>query len=146
MDKADKFDKKINEIKKVLDPNKDHLFVGNELVASEKASKILKESVKENYEPPQKNIKAYIIRIDIDKKNKFPLSINCGQITITPKLFIGPKDDDTFQTFTYTKDELLDNGFKMSHVKKMIKAIKNNLISFEKSNISISELLSKTQK
>ena len=146
MDKTDKLIKKINEIKKILDPKKDHLFVGNELVVSEKTGKLLKEHIKENYEPPQKNIKAYIIRIDVDKKNNIPLSINCGQITITPKLFIGPKDDDTFQTFTYTKDELIDNGFKMTHIKKMMKAIKNNLISFEKSSISITELLKKTQK
>jgi hypothetical protein len=84
--------------------------------------------------------------IESCKKNNIPLSINCGQITITPKLFIGPKDDDTFQTFTYTKDELINNGFKMTHIKKMMKAIKNNLISFEKSSISITELLKKTQK
>lgn len=143
---ADKFKKIINEINKVLEPSISHLFVGNELVASEKTLKLLKDDIKENYEPPKKNIKGFIIRITIDIKDKTPIYINCVENTITPKLTIGPKDDDAFQTFTYTKDELLNNGFKMSHIKKMMKAIKNNLISFEKSSISITELLKKTQK
>lgn len=143
---ADKFKKIINEINKVLEPSISHLFVGNELVASEKTLKLLKDYIKENYEPPKKNIKGFIIRITIDIKDKTPIYINCVENTITPKLTIGPKDDDAFQTFTYTKDELLNNGFKMSHIKKMMKAIKNNLISFEKSSISITELLKKTQK
>ncbi len=139
----DKLNKKINEIKDVLDPSKDHMFISNELILSEKTTKALKEQLKKNFEPPTKNIKGYIIRIDLDKKNKIPLNINCGQVTITPKLFIGPKDDDTFQTFTYTIDELIKYGFKLSQIKKMIKAIKNNTISFQKASISITELLSK---
>ena len=143
---ADKLTKKINEIKKILKPSISHLFIGNELVASEKTLKLLKDNIKENYEPPKKNIKGFIIRITIDIKDKIPIYINCVENTITPKLSIGPSDDDASQIFTYTKDELLDNGFKLSHVKKMMKAIKNNLISFEKSSISITELLKKTQK
>jgi hypothetical protein len=143
---ADKFKKIINEINKVLEPSISHLFVGNELVSSEKTLKLLKDDIKENYEPPKKNIKGFIVRITIDIKDKTPIYINCVENTITPKLTIGPKDDDAFQTFTYTKDELLNNGFKMSHIKKMMKAIKNNLISFEKSSISITELLKKTEK
>ena len=143
---ADKLKKRINEINKVLQPSMSHLFVGNELVASEKTAKLIKQYVKENYEPPKKNIKGFIIRITIDIKDKTPIYINCVENTITPKLSIGPSGDDAFQTFTYTKDELIDNGFKMTHIKKMMKAIKNNLISFEKSSISITELLKKTQK
>jgi hypothetical protein len=142
---ADKLKNKLNEINKVLQPSMSHLFVGNEIVASEKTAKLIKQYVKENYEPPKKNIKGFIIRITIDIKDKTPIYINCVENTITPKLFIGPIDDDASQTFTYTKDELIDNGFKISHIKKMMKAIKNNLISFEKSSISITELLKKTQ-
>jgi hypothetical protein len=141
-----KLDKKIDDIKNILDPNKVHMFVSNDLVASEKTTKTVKDYIKNNYDEPKKNIKGFIIRIDIDKKSKSILSVELTQVTITPKLFVGSKDDDAFQTFTYTSDELLDNGFKMSHVKKMMKAIKKNLISFEKSSISITELLQKTQK
>jgi len=89
----------------------------------------------------KKDIKGFLIRITINNKEKYILNINCVQITLTPKLFIGPKDDDASQIFTYTEDELLKNGFKLSHIKKMMRAIKKNLISFEKSNISITELL-----
>ena len=135
--------KKIDDIKKILDPSKVHIFVGNELIASEKTTKVLKDYVKNNFEEPTKNIKGYIIYLDIDKKNKTPLQVELTQVTITPKLIVGPKDDDAFQTFTYTSDELLKNSFKISHIKKMIKAIKNNMISFEKSSISITELIKK---
>ena len=138
-----KLDKKIDDIKNILDPNKVHMFVSNDLVASEKTTKSVKDYIKNNYDEPKKNIKGYMIRFDVDKKNKIILSIQITQVTITPKLFVGPKDDDAFQTFTYTQDDLLKFGFKMSHVKKMMKAIKNNLVSFEKSNIPISELLKK---
>jgi hypothetical protein len=140
-EEEDDIDKKLEDVKKVLEPSQDHLFVSGELVASDKTSRMIKEYVKKNFEPPIKNIKGYIIRMDVDKNNKFPLSINCGQITITPKLFIGPKDDDTFHTFTFTKDELMKYGFKMDYIYKMIDAIKNNKVSFEKSSISITELL-----
>jgi len=134
---------KLDDIKKVIDPIKVHIFVGNELVASEKTTKILKDYIKNNFEEPKQNLKGYIIHLDIDKNNKTPLQVEITQVTITKKLLVGPKDDDAFQTFTYTTDELIKNGFKISHIKKMMKAIKKNLISFEKSNISITELLKK---
>ena len=135
--------KKFDDIKKVLDPIKVHIFVANELVASEKTTKILKEYIKNNVEEPKQNLKGYIIHLDIDKKSKTPLQVEITQVTITKKLLVGPKDDDAFQTFTYSPDELIKNGFKMSHIKKMMKSIKNNLISFEKSSVSITELLKK---
>lgn len=133
----------IEKINKILEINKTHLFVGGELVATEKTSKQIKQYVKNNYEPPKKDIKGFLIRITINNKEKYILNINCVQITLTPKLFIGPKDDDASQTFTYTEEELKKYGFKIKYIKDMMKAIKNNLISFEKSNISITELLDK---
>jgi len=135
--------KKIDDIKKVLQPSINHVYVSNELVASEKTMKEIKEKIKKNFEEPKQNLKGYIIRLKVDQNNKNPLIVSCTQVTITKKLFVDALDDDAFQTFTYTSDELIKNGFKMSHIKKMIKAIKNNLISFEKSSISITELLKK---
>ena len=67
MDKNDKLNKIINEIKDVLTPSITHLFVGGDLVASEKTLKLIKDNVKKNYDPPKKNIKAYSIRIKINK-------------------------------------------------------------------------------
>ncbi len=135
--------KKIDDIKKILQPSINHIFVGNELVASEKTMKDIKQNIKKNFEEPKQNLKGYIIRLKIDANNKNPLIISCTQVTITKKLFVDALDDDAFQTFTYTQDELIKNGFKMSHIKKMMKSIKNNLISFEKSSVSITELLKK---
>ena len=143
---ADKLKNKLNEINKVLQPSMSHLFVGNEIVASEKTAKLIKQYVKENYEPPKKNIKGFIIRITIDIKDKTPIYINCVETTITPKLSIGPRGDDASQSFTFTKDELMKYGFKMGYVYEMIDAVNNNLISFEKSSISITDLMNKINK
>jgi hypothetical protein len=139
----DKLDKKIEDIKKVLQPSMYHLFVGNEIISSEKIMRLLENDIKKNFDPPKKQIKGYIIRMKIDKNNKSIISINCDQVTITEKLIIKSLELDGFQTFTYTTDELLKHGFKMSHIKKMMKAIKNHTVRFDKSFISITELLNK---
>lgn len=139
----EKLDKKLEDIKKVLQPSMSHLFVANELVSSNKLPKLLREDVKKNFDPPKKPIKGYIIRMKIDKNEKHIISINCDQVTINEKLNIKSLEGDGFQTFTYTSEEILKNGFKMSHIKKMIKAIKNHTVKFDKSFISITELLKK---
>ena len=51
------------------------------------------------------------------------------------------KDDDISQTITYTRDELLKYGFHKSHIIKIIKAIQNDSISFEKSSIPITDII-----
>lgn len=140
----DILDKKINTIKDVLTPSQTHLFVGGDLVASGKNPKEIKDYVKKNYNAPSKDMKGYFIRFKINKNDTDNLiNITCSQITITPKLFIKPEDDDGFQTFIYTKNNLLKYGFKMSHIKKIIKAIKTESVSFEKSFIPITDLLKK---
>ena len=137
----DKLDKKLEDIKKILQPSMSHLFVGNELVSSHKLPKLLRDDVKKNFDAPKKPIKGYIIRMKIDKNIKSIISINCDQVTINEKLIIKSLESDGFQTFTYTTDELIKHGFKMSHIKKMMKAIKNHTVKFDKSFISITELL-----
>ncbi len=131
----------MEDIKKVIDPTKEHLYVGGDLIASDKSIKKIKEFVKEEFDPPKKNIKGYLIKINVKKTSKIFMTITCTQITITPKLFIGTTDDDMYQVFTYSTEEIKKHGFKKSHMKYMMKAIKNNLISFEKTRITISELL-----
>ena len=54
-------------------------------------------------------------------------------------------DDDTSITITYTKDELKKYGFKKSHVSKIIKAIKNDLVSYEDFHDSIEHILEVTK-
>ena len=137
----EKLNKIIHKIESILEPSINHMFIANELILSKKTMKDIKSSIKNEYESPKKNIKGFIIRLKIDKKNKKPLIINCTQVTITSKLFIDSLDDDIFQIFTYTYDELIKYGFSLSHIKKIIKAIKNNKISFDKSSISITDIL-----
>jgi hypothetical protein len=131
----------MEDIKKVIDPTKDYLYVGGEIVAYDKTFKKIKEYVKSEYDAPKKNIKGFLIKFNIKKTSKILMNVKCTQITITPKLFIGPVDDDMFQVFTYSPDEIKKHGFKKSHLKYMMKSIKNHLISFEKSRITITELL-----
>ena len=131
----------MEDIKKVIDPTKNYLYVGGDLIASDKSIKNIKDYVKQEFDAPKKNLKGYLIKVNIKKTSKIFMNVSCTQITITPKLFIGAIDDDMFQIFTYSPEEIKKHGFKKSHLKYMMKAIKNDLISFEKSRITITELL-----
>ena len=131
------------DINKVIDPTKDYLYVGGDLIASDKTMKKIKEYVKTEFDAPKKNLKGFLIKFNMKKTSKVFMNVTCTQITITPKLFIGSTDDDMFQVFTYSLDEIKKYGFKKSHLKYMMKAVKNDLISFEKSKITITELLNK---
>jgi hypothetical protein len=131
----------LNSVKKDIDIKKTHLFVGGELVSSQVTMKKIKEDVKENFDKPKKDIKGYIIKLRLDKNDESPLIINCTQVTITPNLFIGNENGDGFQTFVFSKDELLKYGWKKEYIKKIIDAIKNKSVSLEPNRIDISDIL-----
>ncbi len=131
----------MEDLEKVIDPTKDYLYVDDDLIVSDKTFKKIKEYMKNEYEAPKKNIKGFLIKFNIKNTSKVFMNVSCTQITITPKLFIGSIDDDLFQIFTYSPEEMKKYGFKKSHLKYMMKAIKNDLISFEKSRITVTELL-----
>jgi hypothetical protein len=140
MDKSTKkIIKIINDINDIIDPQLDHLFVKNKLLISAKNAKEMKEKLLE-FDAPTKDIKAFNIRIKINKTGENILTINCTQQTINKKLKLVTEDDDVFQVFTYSPEELIKYGFKLSHIKSMIKTVKNHLISYEKSSISFTEL------
>jgi len=96
----------------------------------------ISEDLQELFEPPSKNIKVYKISYGINKKFKptkwihGPLNVNCFQLTLTPDLTLKQMPEDKGQTITYTIEELEEIGFKMSHIPKIIKAVKNKTISF----------------
>jgi len=123
---------------KNLQPNLNYLYVGGVLVASEKTMSGLKSYVKNNYESPKKNIKGYVIRIKYNDKGTSRIVINCTQVTITPKLNIKISDDDNFQVFTYSENDIKNYKFNISILKKIMHAMKN--IDVEKSKIPISDL------
>ncbi len=131
---------KLEKINKLLDTNKYHLFRNNKIILSETTLKKIKDELK-TFENPSKYIKVYLVSINIDPKYKYPIIINCSQNTITPKLALLTKEDDMSISITYTKDELLKFGFKLSHIKKIIYALKNDLIDFTDLTESITNVI-----
>ncbi len=135
----DKSSKKVISINNIIDTQLDHLFVNYKLLISAKTGKEMREKILK-FDTPTKNIKAFNIRIKINNIGENILSINCTQKTINKKLKLVTEDDDVFQVFTYSSEELIKYGFELSHLKSMMKAVKNHLISYEKSSISFTEL------
>ena len=139
-------EKIFDKIKNLIDVKQDHLFINNKIIVSAKSLKGLKEALKKEFDNPEKNIKCFIVRLKINVDYKYPLTINCSQYTITPQLSLVYKDDDVFQTFTYSEKELINYGFKLSHIKKIIKALKKDLVSFEKSSVTITSIFKALEK
>lgn len=134
-------EKIFEKINRLIDVKNYHLFINGKIIISSKSLKSLKEKIKEGFENPTKDIKCFIISVSLDKDYKYPVMVNCSQYTITPKLGLFIRGDDNSQTFTYTEEELENLGFKISHLKKMMKAIKKDLISFEERTVPISSVL-----
>ena len=138
-------EKIFEKINKLIDIKEYHLFINNKIIISAKSLKSLKERIKEEVENPTKDIKCFVVSISLDKNYKYPVMVNCSQYTITPKLGLFSREDDNMQTFTYNEKELEKNSFKLSHIKKMMKAIKKDQISFEERTIPISTLFSEAK-
>ena len=139
-------DKIFDKIRNTIDIKMEHLFINNKVVVTAKGLKSLKLKVKEDFENPKKDIKCFIISLSIKPDYKFPLTINCSQHTVTPKLGLFAREDDMSQTITYSEKELENIGFKLSHLKKIIKVIKKDLISFEKNSVPITEVINLLEK
>jgi hypothetical protein len=132
-------------IDQIYDMSNYHLFKNSKQILEDSSINNLKKAIKENIKPPTKDTKVFVINFSIKPKSEFPLKIVCGQYTLTDKLALVMTDDDTSITITYTKDELKKYGFKKSHVSKIIKAIKNDLVSYEDFHDSITHVLEVTK-
>jgi hypothetical protein len=142
MNNNDKINKKIDNIDTLLNTKMLHLFDKKyKMILSSKNFKELKSKVN-TIEKPKKNTKVYLIRVIIseDKKSN-PVTITCASHTLTPDYNLYIEDDDSSQTVTYTNEELLKYGFKMGHIQRIIKVIKNHLISFRPEPISITKII-----
>jgi len=139
-------EKIFEKIKNVIDVSEYHIFIKNKIILSAKILPDIKKKIKEDVENPKKDIKCFIIRISINKNYKFPLTVNCSQYTITPKLAFVYKDDDMSQTFTYSESELEKFNFKLTHLYKIMKALKEDLISFETSSVPITTVFNVLKK
>ncbi len=136
----DKVNKKIDKINSLIDTKMLHLFDKKNLVLSTKTLKDMKTKIN-TLEQPKKDTKVYLIRLKIDKNDVTPLIISCSQYTLTTDYELYPKEDDPFQTITYTEDEIIKYGFKMGHLQRIIKAIKKHLVSFKQDTIPISRVI-----
>ena len=132
-------------IDKSIDYNKYYIYRNNKPILSDITIKKLKDNIKENITPPKTNKKVFIIRFNNRPDNQYPLMINCTQKTITTNLALVMEDDDVFQTITFDQEELKKYGFKKSYISKIIKAVKNYLISFENSSVTITDVFNATK-
>ena len=130
------FEKIIN----LIDIKEYHIFINNKIVVSAKTLPTLKKKIKEEFNNPEKDIKCFMVSISLDQNYKYPLMINCSSYTITTKLSLVSTEDDESQTFTFSKKELEEYSFKLSYIKKIIKAFKKELISFDTSTVSITNV------
>ena len=133
-------EKIFEKITKLINIKEYHIFINNKIVVSAKTLPVLKKKIKEEFDNPNKDIKCFIVSLSLDINYKYPLMINCSSYTITPRLSLISTDDDVSQTFTFSKKELEEYSFKLSYIKKIIKALKKELISFEKSSIPITNV------
>ena len=138
-------EKIFEKITKLINIKEYHIFINNKIVVSAKTIPGLKKEIKE-FDNPEKEIKCFIVRLSLDSDYKFPLMINCSSYTITPKLSLISMDEDVSQTFTFSKKELEEYNFKLSYIKKIIKVLKKELISFEKSSIPITTVFKVLEK
>lgn len=134
----------MTDIDSVLQTQTYHIFYKNKLLKqlSTPIPKKIDELIKENVNPPKTNKKVFLIRIKYNPTNsKNKLIISCSQQTITPKLEFTADKGDYFITVKYSEEELEKYGFKLSHIKKIIKALETRKVSLEKNFINISEIL-----
>lgn len=133
------------DIDSVLQTQTYHVFYKNKHLKqlSTPVPKKLNELIKENINPPKTNKKVFLIRIKLNPKDpKSKLIISCSQQTITTKLSLVVEKGDYFITVKYSEEDLKKYGFELSHIKKIIKALKLHTVSLDKSFISIGEILS----
>jgi hypothetical protein len=127
----------------ILDRDKSYLYYKNKPILSASNIKNLKLDIKKHIDPPDVNIKVFIVSFNKSANVDKMFMVSCFQSTITTKLSLVDKDDDNGKIITYSKKELEKRKFRLSDVTKIISAIKNNKISFSSAKTSISEILEK---
>lgn len=118
-----------------------NLFSSKRFLLSESNLKKLKDAVKKDFDKPEKDKKVYIISSRLDEDSKHYFTINCSQYTITKSLALIVREDDMFQSFVWKKSEIEKYPITEDIIFKIIKALKDDSISFEKDYIPIKEVL-----
>lgn len=131
------------KIDETYDMKQIHLFKNPTAlyIVGEKTLPKLKKFIKENIENPNEDVEVFLIKFKLNLNDKIPLRISFAPYFITEKLNLIPDHDNSSLTIEYTKDEFEKYGFNKKHIKKIIKAIKNNKISYEELSDNISNIL-----
>jgi len=138
----------MSNIDNTYDMSKIHLLkMGNtKSYLSEKTFSKLKKAIKENVQPPNKNIRVFIMDfIYKPESDTYPLRIVSSPFTLTPKLAVVSEDDDIGLTIKYTQDELKKYGFKKEHIKRIMKAIEDETASYINFSDNITHILEVTK-
>ena len=110
-----------NKINKIIPLSKTNLFFKNKLILSSKTLDNLKSDIKKEISIPKKDKNVFIIRVRYDQDDETaPLSINCSKKIITTDLKL-TNVVGSMKTIIYTKQDLENLGFDISHIKKIIK-------------------------
>lgn len=128
-------------IDKLIDVDKYYLYYKNEPILSAENLKKLKQDIKENINAPKKDIKVFVVSFGKNKNKDKLFIINCTKFTLTKKLALVIEENDFGQTITYSESQLDKKKFKLSDILKIIKAINDDKISFEKSSVPINDIL-----
>jgi hypothetical protein len=120
-----------------------HLFKKSSLkyILGDKTLPKLKKLIKENVNTPTKDIKVYLIKFKFSPDNEYPLRISVAPYIITDKLNLIMDYNNVALTIKYSTNELKKYGFNHNHINKIIKAIKNNKISYKNLTESITNIL-----
>ena len=132
------------DIDSVLQTQTYHIFYRNKHLKqlTTPIPKKMDELIKEHVNPPKTNKKVFLIRMKYNPNNpKSKLIISCSQQTITTKLILTAEKGDYFITVKYSKEDLEKYGFKLNHIKKIIKALESRSVSLAVNSISIGEIL-----
>jgi hypothetical protein len=136
----------IDNIKKLIDINLIYVYRNGKEILTGKTLKDIKKYIREKFNNPSKNIKVYLVRFSINRESNDIFSIGCTQMTITPSLSLISDENDETQTILYRKKDLEENPFKLNHIKYIIKAIKDELISTKfTDNVYISDVFQKVK-
>jgi hypothetical protein len=130
-----------NKINKIIPLSKTNLFFKNKLILSSNTLENLKSDIKKNISMPKKDKTVFIIRVKFDPEDETAiLTINCSKKKITPDLKL-TNVVGSMKTIIYTQEDLKDLGFTLTHLKKIIKIVDNDLLT-KNITSNINEVLS----
>ena len=133
-------------IDSTYDMKKMHIFTSknSKYIISETTIPKLQNIIKDEILPPKKDIRVFLVRFRMNLNNDINLKIIVTPYFITKKLNLIIDSDNVGLNIEYSKNELNKFGFDKEHIKKIIKAIKDETASFTDLTDNITHILQVT--